>query len=151
MVSDGEIDQREINTIKNLCEKSPLFENFDYKTEINSLIEEINQDFRLFISEYFRLLKETDLDEKSELDILDFAIKTIYTDDKVAYSEVKFFKNIRHRLNIEKGKLLEIYPEIEEWLEDDIKSEFYLDEIKQDYFNTLENPSFDIIDNIEGN
>ena len=36
MASDGKIDQREIAFIKSMCEKSPLFKDFNFQEEMNS-------------------------------------------------------------------------------------------------------------------
>ena len=53
MASDGNIDKREIALIKSMCEKSPLFKDFNFQEEINSLVSKINTRGKEFISYYF--------------------------------------------------------------------------------------------------
>ncbi len=67
MASDGNIDKREIATIKSMCEKSPLFKSSDIQTELNLLIEVINKEGKKFIINYFELLKNTSLSEEDGL------------------------------------------------------------------------------------
>lgn len=145
MAADGNIDKREIALIKSLCENSPLFGNLNFKEEINQLVSNINTSGKEFIQHYFDLLKATELSEQEELTLIDFAIQTINADEQVEYSEIKFFKNIRHRLKISDEKILERFPEIEEYLEEDIITGGFLDKITSQYFEVFELPQFDLI------
>ena len=145
MAADGNIDKREIALIKSLYEKSPLFEKLDFQSEINQLITKINTNGKVFIQHYFDLLKESQLSEQEELTLIDFAIQTINADEQVEYSEIKFFKNIRHRLNVRDEKILEHFPEIEQYLEQDIITESFLDKITSQYFDATELPQFELI------
>ena len=63
MASDGNIDKREIALIKSMCEKSPIFKEFDFKKEINELVQKLNSRGKEFISYYFDLLKNSTLSE----------------------------------------------------------------------------------------
>ncbi len=145
MAADGNIDDREIKLIKSMCEKSPLFTNFDFKEEINLLVGKINSGGKSFIQYYFDLLKQTELTEQEELTLIDFAIQTINADEQIEYSEIKFFKNIRHRLNVSDEKILACFPDIEQYLEDDIITDSFLDNITSQYFQISELPQFDLI------
>lgn len=146
MASDGNIDNREITMIQSLCQKSELFKEFDLQEAINQLVNEINKDGKQFIQDYFDLLNRSNLTEKEELSLIEFAVKTIYADEQVEYSEIKFFKNIRHRLKINNEKILEVFPEIEMFLEEDIVTESILDRITNQYLDMAELPLFDLID-----
>ncbi|HRE22864.1 MAG TPA: TerB family tellurite resistance protein [Bacteroidia bacterium] len=153
MAADGHIDTREISLIKSMCEKSPLFSNFNFQEEINQLVDKINSGGKTFIKYYFDLLKQTQLSEQEELTLIDFAIQTINSDEQVEYSEIKFFKNIRHRLNVSDEKILARFPDIEQYLEDDIITDTFLDKITSQYFEATELPQFDLIniaDNSQG-
>lgn len=145
MAADGNIDNREISLIKSLCEKSPLFNNFNFQDEINLLVGKINTAGKTFIQYYFDLLKEAKLTEQEELTLIDFAIQTINADEQIEYSEIKFFKNIRHRLNVSDEKILARFPDIELYLEDDIITDGYLDKITSHFFEISELPQFDLI------
>lgn len=145
MAADGNIDKREISLIKSMCEKSPLFENLNFQEEINQLVSKINTSGKEFIQHYFDLLKTAELSEQEELTLIDFAIQTINADEQVEYSEIKFFKNIRHRLKISDEKILAKYPDLEQYLEEDIITDSFLDKITSQYFEITELPQFDLI------
>lgn len=151
MAADGHIDTREISLIKSMCEKSPLFSNFNFQEEINQLVDKINSGGKTFIKYYFDLLKQTQLSEQEELTLIDFAIQTINSDEQVEYSEIKFFKNIRHRLNVSDEKILARFPDIELYLEDDIITDGYLDKITSHFLEISELPQFDLINIADNN
>jgi uncharacterized tellurite resistance protein B-like protein len=145
MAADGHIDPREVALIKSMCEQSSLFKDFDFQTEINTLVNKINTRGKEFIQYYFELLNQTCLTQQEELTLIDFAIKTINADEQVEYSEIKFFKNIRHRLKISDEDILSVYPDIEQFLEEDIITESYLDKITKQYLETTDFPEFELI------
>ena len=145
MASDGNIDNREITLIKSMCEKSPLFENFNFHEEINLLVTEINKNAKVFISTFFDVLQKSSLSEQEELTLIDFAIETIKADGIIEYSEIKFFKNIRHRLKINDEHILAVYPDIEQFLEADIITDSFLDKITNQYLVLAELPQFEQI------
>ncbi len=145
MASDGNIDKREIALIKSMCENSQIFLEFDFKKEIIELVHKLNTRGNEFISYYFELLKDSNLSESEELTLIEFAINTIKADELIEYAEIKFFKVIRHNLKISNEKILEDYPEIESWLEDDIVTESYLDKITKQYLEIAELPQLDLL------
>lgn len=149
MAADGDIDKREVETIERLCKDSEYFKDIDFQTEINKFVEDINTNSRLFIQEYFDMLAKYDLSEKENLEIINFALETIHADEIVDYSEIKFFKNIRHRINLSDETIIDNfkneYPEIEDFLEDDIKTDNFLENITKQYFETFELPQFNLI------
>jgi len=145
MASDGHIDNREIALIKSMCEKSPLFKDFNFLEEINSLVSKINTRGKEFISFYFDLLRKSTLSEQEELTLIDFAIQTIKADEQIEYSEIKFFKNIRHRLKVSDDSILAVFPDIEQFLEEDIITESFLDKITSQYLEAAELPQFELI------
>lgn len=145
MASDGNIDMKEIKLIKNMCENSPIFETFNFQEEMNSLVNQINLNGKEFISLYFDILSKASLTEKEELTLIDFAIQTIKADEQIEYSEIKFFKNIRHRLQISDENILAVYPDIEQFLEADIITESFLDKITSQYLDVAVLPKFELI------
>lgn len=145
MASDGNIDQREIVLIKSMCENSPLFKEFNFYEEINILVNKLNTRGKEFISYYFDLLKHTTLIEQEELTLIEFAINTIKADEQIDYSEIKFFKVIRHNLKISDEKILKVFPEIEQFLEEDIITESYLEKITNHYLDIAQLPQFELI------
>jgi len=149
MASDGVIDKREIALIKKMCENSPIFEEFEFKKEINSLVTKLNTKGKEFINHYFDLLKDAKLTEQEELTLIDFAINTIKADDLIEYTEIKFFKVIRHNLKVIDEKILAVYPDVESWLEEDISTESQFDKLTKQYFDSAELPQFDLISSLD--
>lgn len=145
MASDGNIDKREVELIKKMCEQSSLFNDFDFNKEINILLSKINERGTEFIEYFFNLLNNTELTEKEELMVIEFAINTINADDVVEYSEIKFFKAIRKCLKISDEKVLEVYPDLEYYLEEDIDTESNLDKLVNSYLKSIDFPQFEHI------
>jgi uncharacterized tellurite resistance protein B-like protein len=145
MASDGNIDRREVELIKKMCENSSLFNDFDFSKEINILLDKINNGGSEFIQYYFEVLSNSNLTEHEELTLIDFAIKTINADDVVEYSEIKFFKAIRKCLTISDQKIIDKYPEIDTYLEEDIDIESKLDKLINNYLKSIEIPQFEKI------
>jgi len=143
--SNGTIEPQEITKIKELCEKSILFKDIDFQGEINLLVNKINTRGKEFISYYFDLIKNSTLTEQEELTLIDFAIQTIRADNETDYAEIKFFKNIRHRLKISDENILAVFPDIEQFLEEDIVTESFLDKITSQYLEAAELPQFELI------
>lgn len=121
MACDGEIANEEINLVKSLAEKTTLFEGVDVESVLNSFIQEINKKGKLFLVEYLAEVKTAEFAKTEELALLDLAFKTINSDNIIEYQEVKFFKKIRTRLNITDDEILEIYPEMEDFIQPDIQ------------------------------
>ena len=145
MASDGHIDDQEIKIIKTMCRNSALFNDFIFEEEINNLIAKINKDGIQFLSYYLDLLSNSTLTEKEEILLIDFAINTIKADDKIEYSEIKFFKNIRHRLSISNDTILTFFPDFEDFLENDVVSITKVENLTSDLINTTILPKFEFI------
>ena len=121
MACDGEIATEEINLVKSLAEKTILFEGIDVESILNSFIQEINETGKKFLVDYLAEVKSAELNKNDELSVLDIAFKTINSDNIIEYKEVKFFKKIRTRLDITDEEIIEIYPEMEDFIQPDIQ------------------------------
>ena len=95
MACDGDIDKREVKLIKQLQKERKTFGEIDINAELDTLLLAINKDGQQFLKDYFNELTTTELTEANELKLIEVAIDTIKADDKVEYSEIKFFKVIR--------------------------------------------------------
>jgi uncharacterized tellurite resistance protein B-like protein len=145
MACDGDIDKREIVLIKKMHQEKKVFGEIEFNQELDNLLLEINHDGQGFLRSYFNELKTSELSEENELKIIEIAIDTIKADDKVEYSEIKFFKVIRSNLKIKNDVILGVHPDFEEYLEQDIISESYLSRLQDDFFDTNTLPQFDIL------
>jgi hypothetical protein len=66
-------------------------------------------------------------------------------DEQIEYSEIKFFKNIRHRLKVSDENILAAFPDIEQFLEEDIVTESFLGKITSQYLEAADLPQFELI------
>jgi uncharacterized tellurite resistance protein B-like protein len=151
MACDGEIDHREVKLIKMLHDSHQTFGDIDIQSELDSLLLAINHDGHKFLKDYFSELSSASLSQENELKLIEVAIDTIKADDEVEYSEVKFFKVIRSKLKIDDEPILEIHPDFEEYLEQDIMSNSYLSKLQDDFFDTHISTEFKLVNEISTN
>lgn len=120
MACDGEIAEQEIEIVKKICSNEQFFKDIDVENKLNKWIIEINNKGVSFLKGYLNELSSNNMNKEEELQIVDFAIKTIEADEKVEYSEIKLFKKIRALLSVSDEEILELYPDKEEFLLPDI-------------------------------
>ena len=144
MACDGHIDPREVELIKQLHQERQIFGDIEITSQLDALLTEINKDGHLFLKSYLKDLSSSDLTEANELKLIEVTIETIKADDKVEYSEIKFFKVIRSKLKIANEPILEKHPDFEDYLEQDIISESYLSRLQDDFFETQTIPELTI-------
>ena len=149
MACDGDIDKREVKLIKQLHKDNNTFGGIDINSEMDALLLAINKDGHLFLKNYFNILATFELSETEELKLVEVAINTIKADEKIEYSEIKFFKVIRSKLKIGDALILEKHPDFEDYLEQDIISESYLERLQEDFFDTHISNEFDLISEID--
>lgn len=145
LASDGNVDEREIALLKSVFSEKEQYKDLNFDEKINSFIKNYNEKGKQFFNFYFNLLEESDLNEEEELSIIQIAVKIIKVDDLIEYSEIKFFKIIRHNLKISDEKILAVFPDIEQFLEKDIITESYLEKITNQYLDVAELPKFELI------
>lgn len=120
MACDGEIAEQEIEIVKKICSNEQFFKDIDVENKLNKWINEINNKGVSFLKGYLNELSSNNMNKEEELQIVDFAIKTIEADEKVEYSEIKLFKKIRALLSVSDEEILELHPDKEEFLLPDI-------------------------------
>lgn len=147
MACDGDIDKREVLLIKSMHNDRKVFGDIDIEKELDELLLSINHDGQKFLKGFFNELTVNELTEEEELKLIEAAIDTIKADKKVEYSEIKFFKVIRSKLKIKNDPILEIHPDFEEYLEQDVLSYSYLSKLQEDYFDA----NISLIINIDNN
>ena len=129
------------NKKKTMHQEKQIFGDIDINQEFDKLLSEINQDGHKFLKGYFKQLTSSELTEQDELKIIEIAIETIKADDKVEYSEIKFFKVIRSNLKIGNESILVAHPDFENYLEHDIISQSYLAKLQNDFFDNYSIPN----------
>ena len=148
MACDGDIDKREVDLIKSLEEKENLFGVDDIEAELNDLVKSINKTGIEFLRSYLYRISQSNLSEDEEIKVARTAIRTVEADEKVEYSEIKFFKIIRSKLNASNKTILQKLSDIEnieEYLEQDIISESYIERLTTDYLGNQTIPVFEAI------
>ncbi len=146
MASDGDIDQSEVQLIRSLEQDEQLFGFENIENELNRLVREINKNGHSFLREYLHHLSQSNLTEKQEIEIVRTAVQTIKADNDEKYSEIKFFKIIRSKLSVSDKTLIEVLSAFEnledDYLQQDIISESYLEKLIADYFDKHDIPEF---------
>ncbi len=124
MACDGEIASEEVEQLEAFSESEHLFDSLNINNEFNKCLDILNKVGNSFIKSYFQAIGSINLTDDEKLNILNVAVRTILADNKVEYSEVKFFKNLFATLNLSKDLVLSNIPNIEDyWLEDDLSNE----------------------------
>lgn len=120
MACDGNIAKDEVAMVKDLVDKTALFNGLDTEKILNSYVEDINSKGVLFLSRFLEELMDSAISVDDQLVLLDLAFKTIKSDNALEYSEVKFFKKIRIRLSISDDEIVARFPEMEDYIQPDI-------------------------------
>lgn len=144
MSCDGDIATEEVDLIKQMAQEKHLFGDIDIDKELDELVREINLKGKGFLKQYLISLAEQELTEEEELQVADIAVQTIRADNRIEYSEIKFFKVLRSNLKVvSDDTLLDKIDGIDEnYLAQDIRADYL--QMYDDYFNTIELPKFDI-------
>lgn len=120
MACDGDIAPEEMEMVKNIAMQFPMLKEVDVQHVLNVYVSEINKNGALFLRMYLNELSEETLTTEEELQIIDMAIKMIEADNRIEYSEVKFFKKIRARLSVSDEHILAQHPDKEDFILPDI-------------------------------
>lgn len=123
MACDGDIATEEVTLVKNISSENKMVEDIDVEQLLNQWIADINKNGALFLKKYLKELAEQELSPEEQLMIVDYALQTIEADNRIEYSEVKFFKKIRSRLSISDEDILKAHPDKEDFLLPDINVE----------------------------
>ncbi len=120
MACDGDIATEEIAMVRKMATDTSLFGELDVESIINGYVKEINSNGVRFLNSYLNELSEATLSDEEQFVIVKLSIETIEADNKIEYSEVKFFKKIRNRLSLTDEQILGQHPDKEDWLLPDI-------------------------------
>lgn len=142
MSCDGDIAKEEVDLIKELDKNNHLFGDIKIDDKLESLTDQINELGLGFLKRYINQINESNLNEEESIKVLDVAAKTIRADNKILYSEIKFFKVIKANLNVSDETILEKIEGIDDmWVAQDIKDYGMLYDA---YFDNIELPKFDL-------
>lgn len=134
---DGDIANEEVDLIRNMASTSNTFDDLEVEELLNEWIAEINENGARFLQSYLSDLGEAKLTNQEQLMIADLAIQSIEADNRIEYSEVKFFKKIRSRLSIGDEAILKEHPDKEDLLLPDIQTNDKLDWDADTHFSKI--------------
>lgn len=120
MACDGDIASDEIDLLKEFVQNDDTFQGDDVQGEVNKCIVAINEQGASYLATYLNDVAAANLDDDSALKLITVAIRMIEADNKVEYSEVRFFKRIRNELKISDDKLYEAFPDKDDYFLPDI-------------------------------
>lgn len=144
MSCDGDIAAEEVDLINQMATEKHLFGDIDIEKKLDDLVKEINAKGKGFLKQYLVSLADQTLTEDEELKVADVAVQTIRSDNKIEYSEIKFFKVLRSNLKVVSDEtLLEKIEGIDEnYLAQDIRADYL--QMYDDYFDAIEIPNFSL-------
>lgn len=128
MACDGEIATQEIESLELFIKENGIISDMDIKGLISQYVTELNNNNKTFFTSLFQEIQQANLSESDELTIASMAIKIIEADEKIEYSEIKFFKLIRSHLKVSDDIILQHNPNKEDYLAEDIKVDNYLEQ-----------------------
>ena len=134
---DGDIANEEVELIRNMASTSNTFDDLEVEELLNEWIAEINENGARFLQSYLSDLGEAKLSNQEQLMIADLAIQSIEADNRIEYSEVKFFKKIRSRLSIGDEAILKEHPDKEDLLLPEIQTNDKLDWDTDTHFSKI--------------
>lgn len=112
MACDGNIDEREIEMLKNIEKDSPYFSVIDLSEKLKMSEEENVENHEKFQNNLFKTLKSTKLNIVEELTVIEISLRIIAADEIEEKSEIEFIKSLRACLDVEDYMLIERFGEI---------------------------------------
>lgn len=120
MACDGDIANEEVQLLRDLLVNTDLFKELDVEVTLKKYVDSINENGVSFLNQYLSEVAEDELTKEEQMCLVDLAFKTIEADNRIEYSEVKFFKKIRVRLSLTDDEILAKYPDKEDFLLPDL-------------------------------
>lgn len=100
MVCDGDICDREIEEMRAAFKNSVLFQDLTFEEELARVMEELNQDKKGMVLNYFARIETEDLSSVQKLQMLEVALRIVYADDRVDLNEIRFVTLLKSRLQV---------------------------------------------------
>lgn len=97
---DGEIHQMEIAELNSMVSGSIYFKDFDGKTLLDKMLEEVNKNGRDFFHTYLANLKTAEMSSVQELLLLEVVLRIIYADKSFDENEAIFLRLVRSQLSL---------------------------------------------------
>lgn len=110
---DGDIDDREIEALKNIEKNTPYFAGVDLSNKLESSLKKCLSNLDEFQKDIFYKLKSTKLNIIQELMILEISMRIISADQIELEIEKEYINNLRKYLQIDDFLINERFGDIE--------------------------------------
>ncbi len=97
---DGDIDDREIEELKNIEKSSAYFSSEDLSKTLEKSLSKCKKDTEKYINSIFSEIKKSKLNILQEMTLIEISLRIILADEKEEDSEKKFISNLRKNLNL---------------------------------------------------
>lgn len=110
---DGDIDEREIEALKNIEKNTPYFSGIDLSKKLESSLKNCLADLDKFQKDIFNKLESAKLNIVQELMILEISMRIISADQIELEIEKEYINNLRKYLQIDDFLINERFGDIE--------------------------------------
>tara|TARA_B000000475_G_C15983833_1_gene442129 strand:- start:985 stop:1455 length:471 start_codon:yes stop_codon:yes gene_type:complete len=110
---DGDIDEREIEALKNIEKNTPYFSGIDLSKKLESSLKNCLADLDKFQKDIFNKLESAKLNIIQELMILEISMRIISADQIELEIEKEYINNLRKYLQIDDFLINERFGDIE--------------------------------------
>lgn len=120
MACDGNIAESEVTTLYSMSEEFEELREIEIKKYVSDLVKILNDKGDAFIRKYLRDLSKTDFSANQKNVLVKVALETMKADNVVEYNEVRLFKLITKRLDLDRVIMKKQFPNDVEYFQDDI-------------------------------
>ncbi len=110
---DGDIDEREIEALKNIEKNTPYFSGIDLSKKLESSLKNCLTDLDKFQNDIFNKLESAKLNIVQELMILEISMRIISADQIELEIEKEYINNLRKYLQIDDFLINDRFGDIE--------------------------------------
>ena len=147
MACDFDIDEREIEEIKDLADKTTYFDGLNLGNSLDLFVKKFKDNPHNTLDESINSLNEEDMDPVQEMLILEVVLRVVYADTKVDPKEVEFVKKVRSVLAIEDNVIADRFGKIDFIMKEATKGDFNTGNTLSTRSNKLDNED---MENLEG-
>ena len=97
---DGDIDEREIEALKNIEKNSPYFSSDDLSDNLEKYLKKCSSDITKYQKSVFNKIKKGKLNLLQELTLMEISLRIITADEIEEDLEKKFIINLRKCLSV---------------------------------------------------
>lgn len=150
MACDYDIDEREIQELKRIAEKTTYFDGVDLSKRLDTFVRNFKDNPQGTLDQCINVLNEATLDLVQEMLVLEVVLRIVYADTRIDPNEVEFVNRVRSFLAINDEILIERFGEIDFLVK---KKETFVrqsepssksDELNKEDMESLENLYFNI-------